>query len=149
MNKIADWLSDLEKHPKALKQQWLWLGLFTQDLPNSEKIKAKYPSFWKTVLPEDDSGGDLANSRRKGLRKMKAGSCLADVLEIWKKHLRDIIPDPVNARNSNYAEYAYWAEALFELNRDEYHALMVQWRRKHNRRRNLWRDLKAMNLPVD
>lgn len=149
LNKIADWLTDLEKHPKALKQQWLWLGLFTRDLPNSEKIKAKYPSFWKTGLPGDDSGGDLASSRRKGLRKMKAGSYLADVLEFWKQHLRDIIPDPVNVHNSNYAEYACWAEALFELNKDEYHALMTQWRRKHNRRRNLWQDLKAMNLPVD
>ena len=82
LNKIADWLSDLEKHPKALKQQWLWLGLFTRDLPNSEKIKAKYPSFWKTVLPEDASGEDLANSRRKGLRKMKAGSYLADLVAV-------------------------------------------------------------------
>ncbi len=149
LNKVAGWLSDLEKHPKVLKQQWLWLGLFTRDLPNSEKIKTKYPSFWKTVLPEDDSGGDLANSRRKGLRKMKAGSYLTDVLEIWKKHLRRIIPDPANAHKSNYEEYACWAEALFEINKDEYYALMAQWRRKHNRRRNLWRDLKAMNLPVD
>ena len=149
LNKIADWLSDLEKHPKALKQQWLWLGLFTRDLPNSEKIKAKYPSFWKTVLPEDDSGGELASSRRKGLRKMKAGSYLAEVLEFWKKHIRNIIPDPVNAHKSNYTEYACWANALFELNKDEYHALMAQWRRKHHRRRNLWRDLKAMNLPAD
>jgi len=149
LNKVAGWLSDLEKHPKTLKQQWLWLGLLTRDLPNSEKIKTKYPSFWRTVLPEDDSGGDLANSRCKGLRKMKAGSYLTDVLEIWKKHLRRIIPDPANAHKSNYGEYACWAEALLELNKDEYHALMAQWRRKHIRRRNLWRDLKAMNLPVD
>ncbi len=149
LNKVASWLIDLEKHPKALKQQWLWLGLFTRDLPNSEKIKTKYPSFWETVVPEDNSGGDLAQSRRKGLRKMKAGSYLAEVLEIWKKHLRRIIPDPANAHKSNYEEYACWAEALFELNKDEYHALMAQWRRNHNRRRNLWRDLKAMNLPVD
>ena len=80
---------------------------------------------------------------------MKAGLYLPDVLEIWKKHLRRIIPDPANAHKSNYEEYAYWAEALLELNKDEYHALMAQWQRKHNRRRNLWRDLKAMNLPVD
>jgi len=149
LNKVAGWLSNLEKHPKTLKQQWLWLGLFTRDLPNSEKIKTKYPSFWTTVIPEDNSGGDLAQSRRKGLRKMKAGLYLTDVLEIWKKHLKDIIPDPANAHKSNYEEYACWAEALFELNKDEYHALMARWRRNHNRRRNLWRDLKAMNLPVD
>jgi len=149
LNKVAGWLIDLEKHPKALKQQWLWLGLFTRDLHNGEKIKTEYPSFWRTVIPEDNSGRDLAQSRSKGLRKMKAGSYLTDVLEIWKKHLRRIIPDPANAHKSNYEEYACWAEALLELNKDEYHALIAQWRRKHNRRRNLWRDLKAISLPVD
>ena len=80
---------------------------------------------------------------------MKAGLYLAGVLEFWKKHIRDIIPDPANAHKSNYAEYALWANALMELNKNEYHALIAQWRRKHHRRRNLWRDLKAMNLPVD
>jgi hypothetical protein len=149
LTRMAEWLSDLEKDSKAFKQQWLWLAVFTRDLPNSEKIKTPYPSFWETAISESDYGGDLAVSRRKGLRRMKAGSCLATVLEVWKKQMKGIIPDPVNAHHSRYTECARWAEALFELNKDGYHALMAQWRKKHHRRRNLWRDLKAVNLPVD
>lgn len=71
------------------------------------------------------------------------------VIEVWEKQIKAIIPDPANAQRSRYTGCAYWAKALLELNKGEYHTLMAQWRKKHNRRRNLWRDLKAMNLGVD
>jgi len=148
LNKLAEWLSDLKDNTKAVKKQWRWLALLTRDLPQSEKIKVKHPSFWETVLPEGDSRGDLTASRRKGLREMKAGLYLKTALEVWQKQLRRIVPDPANAHKSNYEEYARWAQALFELNRDEYSVLISHWRKKHNRRRNLWRDMKARHLPV-
>jgi len=148
LNKLAEWLSDLKDNTKAVKKQWRWLALLTRDLPESEKIKVKHPSFWDTVLPEGNSKGDLTASRRKGLREMKAGLYLKTVLEVWEKQLWHIVPDPANAHKSNYEEYARWAQALFELNRDEYRVLISHWRKKHNRRRNLWRDMKARHLPV-
>ncbi|RZB36544.1 MAG: hypothetical protein SRB2_02040 [Desulfobacteraceae bacterium Eth-SRB2] len=148
LNKLADWLSDLKNNTKAVKKQWRWLALLTMDLPQSEKIKVKHPSFWETVLPEGDSRGDLTASRRKGLREMKTGLYLKTALEVWEKQLRHIVPDPSNAHKSNYEEYVLWAHALFELNRDEYNVLITNWRKKHNRRRNLWRDMKVRHLPV-
>lgn len=92
--------------------------------------------------------GDLTASRRKGLREMKAGPYLKTALEIWQEQLRRIVPDPASAHKSNYEEYARWAQALFELNRDEYNVLITHWRKQHDRRRNLWRDMKARHLPV-
>ncbi|MBW1822874.1 MAG: hypothetical protein JRI92_14280 [Deltaproteobacteria bacterium] len=148
LNKLTEWLSDLKDNTKAVKKQWRWLALLTRDLPQSEKIKVKHPSFWGTVLPEGDSRGDLTASRRNGLREMEAGPYLKTALEVWQRQLRLIVPDPANAHKSNYEEYARWAQALFELNRDEYSVLITHWRKKHNRRRNLWRDMKARHLPV-
>jgi len=148
LNKLTEWLSDLKDNAKALEKQWRWLALLTRDLPQGEKIKVKHPFFWETVLIEGDSRGDLTASRRKGLREMKAGPYLKTALEIWQEQLRRIVPDPASAHKSNYEEYARWAQALFELNRDEYNVLITHWRKKHDRRRNLWRDMKARHLPV-
>jgi len=148
LSKLVDWLSDLKDNTKAVKKQWRWLALLTRDLSRSETIKIKYPSFWETVLPEGGSREDLTVSRRKGLREMKAGLYLKTAIKVWEKQLRHIVPDPANAHKSNYEEYARWAQALFELNRDEYSVLITHWRKKHNRRRNLWRDMKARHLPV-
>jgi len=148
LDNLTEWLSDLKDNTKAFKKQWRWLALLTRDLPQSEKIKVKYPSFWENVLIEGDSRGDLTVSRRKGLREMKAGPYLKTALEIWQAQLRRIVPDPASAHKSNYEEYARWAQALFELNRYEYSVLITHWRKQHDRRRNLWRDMKARHLPV-
>jgi len=56
------------------------MARLTKDLPDGKIIKEKYPSLWKTVLPEDSSGEALTASRRKGLRELKAGQCLETVL---------------------------------------------------------------------
>ncbi|MDZ7698715.1 MAG: hypothetical protein U5R49_17915 [Deltaproteobacteria bacterium] len=146
--RVSQWLSELEKDAKVFKKQWQWLTVFTRDLPNSEKIQAASPFFWETAISEHEGEDDLTVSRRKGLRRMKAGSCLPAVIEAWKKQIKGIIPDPANAERSRYTECARWAKGLLELNEEKYHALMAQWRKKHHRRRNLWRDLKAVNLPV-
>jgi hypothetical protein len=149
LSKLTEWLSDLKDDAKAFRKQWHWLARLTKDLADSKKTKEKYPSLWKTVLPEDSSSDDLTVSRRKGLRELKAGPYLETALEVWKNQLRRVVPDPANAYQSDYEEHARWAEALFELNREEYRVLITHWRKKHNRRRNLWRDVKARHLPVD
>lgn len=96
------------------------------------------PLFWKTVLPDKPKADDLlGHFRHKGLKKMKAGSCLKPALDPWQTHLRRIVPDPANAYKADYTEHAHWAEALYELNQKAYSALLAQWRKKHNRRRNL------------
>jgi hypothetical protein len=56
--------------------------------------------------------------------------------------------DPANAYKSDYNDHALWCKAVHELNQKTYNALLSRWRKKHNRRRNLWRDMKAVGLPV-
>ena len=148
LDKLAEWLSNLKDDTKTFKKQWHWLVPLTEDLPQSKKISEKYPIFWETVIPGIGSKEDLTISRRNGLQEMKSDLYLKTVLEVWQKQLRHIVPNPADTRKSDYNEYARWAEALLELSKDEYKALISRWHKKHDRRRNLWRDLKARHLPV-
>jgi hypothetical protein len=79
---------------------------------------------------------------------MKASPGLLVAMDVWKEHLHLIVPDPVNTYKSDYTDQAFWCKAVHELNQKTYNALLSRWRKKHHRRRNLWRDMKAVGLVV-
>jgi hypothetical protein len=149
LNKLNGWLRELKKDKKIFKKQWRWLARLTSDFPGSKILEQKYPVFYKTALPEETSSDDLlANFRCSGLKKMKAGPGLLVAIDVWKEHLQLIVPDPSNAYKSDYTNHASWCKAVHELNQKAYNTLLSRWRKKHNRRRNLWRDMKAIGLSV-
>ena len=149
MRKLNGWLNELKIDKKTFKKQWLLLARLTSDLPGSKTLERKYPVFYETALPEKVSSDDLlGNFRCSGLKKMKAGPGLLFAIEVWQEHLHLIVPDPANAYKSDYTDHASWCKAVFELNQKSYKTLLSRWRKKHNRRRNLWRDMKAIGLSV-
>jgi hypothetical protein len=79
---------------------------------------------------------------------MKAGPSLHLAMDVWKDHLHLIVPDPTNVYKSDYSHHAAWCKAVRELNQKAYKSLISRWRKTHNRRRNLWRDMKAIGLSV-
>jgi hypothetical protein len=147
--KLNGWLNELKKDKKTFKKQWRLLARLTSDLPGSKTLERKYPVFYETALPEKASPDDLlGNFRSNGLKKMKVGPCLTMAIDVWKEHLDLIVPDPANAYKSDYTDHADWCKAVHELNQKSYKALLSRWRKKHNRRRNLWRDMRAIGLSV-
>ena len=70
-------------------------------------------------------------------------------MDVWKEHLHLIVPNPADAYKSDYTDHAAWCKAVHELNQNTYTALLSRWRKKHNRRRNLWRDMKAIGLSAE
>ncbi len=149
LGKLNGWLNDLKKDKRIFKKQWHWLARLTSDLPDSKRLVKKYPVFYKTALPAEESADDLlGNFRCRGLKKMNAGPSLLVAMEVWKELLHLIVPDPANAYKSDYSDHAAWCKAVHELNQNSYTALLSRWRKKHNRRRNLWRDMKAIGLSV-
>ena len=149
LNKLNGWLKDLKKDKKSFKKQWHWLARLTSDLPDSKRLVQKYPVFYKTVLPAEASADDLLGSFRcRGLKKMNAGPGLLLAMDVWQEHLHLIVPNPADAYKSDYTDHAAWCKAVHELNQNTYTALLSRWRKKHNRRRNLWRDMKAIGLSV-
>jgi len=148
MEQLEAWLERLMNETKMFRKQWLLLARLTKDLPSSAKLQKQYPAFYSNVLPCDKQKTKLATSRRKGLKKMGEDDRLPAVIEIWKKHLCRIVPDPADLHSSCYTECAQWMKALYELNRGEYGKLLAQWQKKHKLRRNLWRDMNALGLPI-
>ncbi len=146
---LNGWLNDLKKDKKVFKKQWRQLARLTSDLAGSKRLSKKYPAFYKTVLPVEESADDILGSfRRRGLKKMNAGPSLLLAMDVWKEHLHLIAPDPANVYKADYTHHAAWCKAVHELNQNSYSALLSQWRKKHSRRRNLWRDMKAIGLSV-
>jgi len=148
MEKLNTWFAHLMKDRKSFEKQWYLLARLTKDLPGSGKLKKAYPTFFKVVLPEDSGSSVLGKSRCSALKDMDAGSCLLRTMEVWEKRLRYIVPDPSKAHKSDYSYHAQWMKALYELNRRAYEDMLAQWYEKHNRRRNLWRDMRGLRLPV-
>ncbi len=149
ISELNGWLMELKKDKKNFKKQWRWLGRLTSDLPGSKTLEQKYPVFYETALPEVALPNDLLGDFRcSALKKMKAGPGLPVAMDVWKEHLHLIVPDPANVYKSDYTEHAAWCKAVHELNQKTYKALLSRWRKKHNRRRNLWRDMKAIGLSV-
>jgi hypothetical protein len=149
LNKLNGWLNDLKKNKRAFKKQWQQLARLTSDLPDSKRMVKKYPNFYKTVLPEEELADDILGSfRRRGLKKMNAGPDLLLAMDVWQEHLHLIAPDPANVYKADYTHHAAWCKAVHELNQNSYSTLISQWRKKHSRRRNLWRDMKAIGLSV-
>jgi hypothetical protein len=149
LGKLNGWLNDLKKDKKIFKKQRHCLARLTSDLPDSKRLVQKYPVFYKTALPAEASADDLLGSFRcSGLKKMNAGPGLLVAMDVWREYLHLIVPDPADAYKSDYTDHAAWCKAVHELNQNTYTALLSRWRKKHNRRRNLWRDMKAIGLSV-
>jgi hypothetical protein len=149
LGKLNGWLNDLKKDKKIFKKQRHCLARLTSDLPDSKRLVQKYPVFYKTALPAEASADDLLGSFRcSGLKKMNAGPGLLVAMDVWREYLYLIVPDPADAYKSDYTDHAAWCKAVHELNQNTYTALLSRWRKKHNRRRNLWRDMKAIGLSV-
>jgi hypothetical protein len=148
-DKVNAWLEDLRRDANAFKNQWPWLACLTGDLPGGERIRKSWPAFYEVVVFADDPvGRELVKSRRAAVNNMKVAKLRALIMEVWKTHLIRIIPDPAQAHKSEYAGHAAWAKALQDLNLEAYDKLLARWRKKHNRRRNLWRDMQAAGLPI-
>ena len=67
-------------------------------------------------------------------------------MPIWEKHLQTLVPSP-GSSGSYYREQALWMKALSEVNRAAYDKLLAQWRVVYGRRRNLWAEMKGLQLP--
>lgn len=146
--KIGKWLDRMNKDKTVFEKRWQELARLTRDLPNHDRIRKDYPTFFDVVLPVDSGDSVMKKNRCAALAKSGIDEHLSEIMKIWKNHLSLIIPDPAAAGKSEYTHHARWLKALYEINRGGYNRILSEWRRVHNRRRNLWRDIQALKLPL-
>ena len=143
--KIKEWLTTLSDNPKELMGQKTNLFALTFDIADLSDLRKKYPSLFKAIYHPRE--GDLQKPSILKWLKKTDGIALAPLLKtFWKKHLLDFLPDPVNAEKSNYDAHAKWLAALKEVNPKEYQTVLTQWKKKHHRRRNLWKAIQEAGI---
>lgn len=148
LKKLNAWLDHLKEDERLFEQEWPLLARLTKDLPESGNLQKSCPTFFKVVLPSDSGPSPLREARCRELKKMDTGIFLSPAMGMWKSHLRRLVPNPANSYKSNYEEHVEWMKALHELSHSEYNALLAQWYETHKRRRNLWREMKKHQLPI-
>ena len=143
--KIKKWLTALSHKPKELMSQKTNLFALTFEIAELSDLRKKYPSLFKAIYHPRE--GDPQNpSILKGLKETN-GIALAPLLEdFWKKNLLNFLPDPAHADKSNYAAHAKWLAVLKEVNPKEYQTILTQWKKKHHRRRNLWKAIQEISI---
>ena len=141
------WRECFQAHASFFEKQWRSLALLTRVLANAPDIKARFPTFHEQVLaPSIGLNAKLEESLREALGFLRVGVVELDPMPIWEKHLHTLVPTP-GTNGSCYREQALWMKALSELNRTAYDKLLAQWRVVYGRRRNLWAEMKGLQLP--
>ncbi len=146
--KMGKWLNEINQNGNVFDKRWRELARLTKDLPNERRIQEDFPFFTKTVLPNDYGDSDLTPSRRAALKKLNMDQQYPMIMKIWEKHLGRILPNPTLARASNYTPHAQWLKALHEISPARYARIIGEWRLIHKNRKNLWRDIQALKLPL-
>ena len=147
VEKIKEWLTTLSYKPKELMSQKTNLFTLTFDMAELSDLRKKYPSLFKAIYHPRE--GDPQNPSILKWLKKTDGKALAPLLKaFWKQHLLDFLPDPANADKSNYDAHAKWLAALKEVNPKAYQTVLTQWKKKHHRRRNLWKAIQEAGIKI-
>ncbi len=141
------WRECFQTHASFFEKQWRSLALLTRVLASAPDIKARFPTFHAQVLvPSIGLNAKLEESLREALSFLRVGVGEFDPMPIWEKHLQTLVPSP-GSSGSYYREQALWMKSLSEVNRAAYDKLLAQWRVVYGRRRNLWAEMKGLQLP--
>ncbi len=145
--KISHWLTRFPTDQKGILSHQGVLRLLTQDLNAvNQSVQTEYPKFYNVVIDNRTTPSNDSASRQAYLQAYGPENLLDQVIACWKRKLRLIVPNPKDAKKSDYKEHASWMSSLQELNAAEYRLLFTEWRDVHRRRRNLWRDMRSVGL---
>jgi hypothetical protein len=145
--KLGTWLNSLMHNYGEFKKQWALLACLTDDLADSSDLRKRFPELFKTAIERFGKKSSLDKSRISIAGSLCLSDTMETVMSVWKKHFEHIIPDPAQSSN-DYLKPVAWIKALLELNPDAYSRVIERWQVTHHRRRNLWKAMQNMRLPM-
>ena len=143
--KIGNWLSNLSTMSSWNKNQRKSFFILTSDLASISNLKKQYPNLFDLLYQRNDKE-DI--SRQKWLKKIKGKELLPLLINCWKSNIKKLIPNPSNARKTNYKYNVQWLMTCKELNQAAFQEILDQWKIEHKRKRNLWKAIKDKGLVV-
>ncbi len=145
---VSAWLDDLARNRNAVIESVTALATLTRDLSGG-RVARSSPALARALGHVAEQGGALQPWRRRAARRLGGTDVLALVMDFWKHHVAEVVPDPGSNVGSDYARCADWLAAVHELNMTAYKRLLADWTVRHRLRRNLWREIDARKLARD
>ncbi len=148
MTKLESWLNGLARNPESFKKNYPLVYCLTQDIGELQSLGTQYPNLFSYIILPSETDPELNRVRRAWLNQVTGGAIREWIVECWKQNITCLVPDPSDARHSDYSQFAHWLQVVYELNPQGYHDLIESWKQEHKKRRNLWNAVKAAGLPV-
>ena len=148
--KLNLWLKKIKMQGFSHQSDFVGLALLTSDIQNSLfKNIALLPSSFEKIISSVLQGerGSI-QSRRKALQNKLEPEIFSLIMNCWSTQFHSLIPDPKQAKNSNYWNHAKWMQALQEINPTAYQQKSSEWKISHKRRSNLWREFQKHGLQI-
>ncbi len=138
-DKMVTWLSHVGKNATQFKQEAPLLARLTKDINayHTEPLSALSPIL--SSIQYDFDAAELAKSRQSLLQKQQAEQHLAIISHLWKTYVHLLTPNPKDAYKADYTNHVEWLFALKQINPASYQTILTQWKKEHQRRRNLWK----------
>lgn len=146
--KLEHWLHSLMKDTHKFNKEYPLIELLTHDLNSEKFLESKLVRIFSDVFNRHYGYEELAHHRISALEQYGISRHIPTILSVWRNCASRMVPDPEKMCGYGYTGCAAWMKLLHELNPDEYKRLLSKWKLKHQRRRNLWRDMRSLNLPV-
>lgn len=148
LNKARNWLQEISGGPASLfRQQKSLLFLLTCDLEELYGLRETWPKLLGEICLGHDENRKLTQSRHTSLRQVNADRLIAPLVECWKKCAAHLVPAPADVRRADYTTHALWLDVVREINPEVYMNLIERWQIDHRRRTNLWKAIRARDLP--
>lgn len=145
---LSDWIWRAGADADTFRSASESIKLLTLDLGLDAALHDLSPSLRDCLTTPFDHVSDLDARRRDWLGRLGAAKAWPALVEVWRRQVAQMVPDPGAARGSRYDPCACWLAAVYELNRKAYDEILAAWQRDHRRRRNLWKAISARGLPV-
>lgn len=147
-SKMEQWLAGLTQNPEEFKKNYPLIYCLTQDLGDIHAGADKYPNLFLYIILPSEIDPTLNQVRRNWLKQVMTDQVNEGIMECWKQNITSLVPNPSDARHSDYTQFAHWLGVVYELNPQGYHALVESWKFEHKKRRNLWNAVKSAGLPM-
>jgi hypothetical protein len=142
---IEEWLTEAERSLEALKRARQAAAILTLDLGPEGKLRRTHPHLHPVLSEPQEARRLMQAPRHAWLRRLEASALLPKLMAFWKRNAARLVPDPANCP-AGYGHAADWLAAVKELDREEFTRILADWRVKHRRRRNLWKEVSGRGL---
>jgi hypothetical protein len=117
---VRKWLDETGRAPATLQQSRGVLGTLTLDLDVGSSLRRTSPTLQRLLSTRRQGEPAVSASRRRWVERLGVADLFPDVLEFWRRHAANLMPDPASATGSNYDDCADWLAAVFELDSAAY-----------------------------